>query len=162
MVRKQGNERGSRLHLLDEKLEAAGKVLEELLGSLVADLKRSDLLELLPEILPKILARTMEERLEVALTLHSNQHLIEFTQRERDVLASLAKGLSDKEIAEETGMSRFTVATHFRQIRLRTGLSSRLEMALFAIGVVLPESIRRLRPPDGGSSRPGGKSPSVN
>jgi DNA-binding NarL/FixJ family response regulator len=132
MARKQRNERRSRLHLLDVKLEAAGKVLEEVLVNLVAELKRSDLLELLHEILPKMLARTVEERFEVALTLHSNQHLVEFTQRERDVLESLAKGLCDKDVAEETGMSRFTVATHLRQIRMKTGLSSRLEMALFA------------------------------
>lgn len=60
------------------------------------------------------------------------------TARERDVLAELAGGLSDKEIAQRLGIGGETVRTHMVKILSKLGVSSRLQALIFALrhGVV--------------------------
>jgi DNA-binding NarL/FixJ family response regulator len=55
------------------------------------------------------------------------------TGRERDVLACLARGLSNQAIATELGMAERTARTHVSNILAKLGLTSRTQAALFAV-----------------------------
>ncbi len=55
------------------------------------------------------------------------------TPRETDVLRLLAKGQSNKDIADATGLSEGTVKTHVSRILSKLALSSRTQAALFAL-----------------------------
>ena len=55
------------------------------------------------------------------------------TARERDVLAGVARGLSNRAIADELGMAERTARTHVSNILAKLGLSSRTQAALFAV-----------------------------
>jgi len=58
---------------------------------------------------------------------------IHLTSRERDVVGGIASGFSNREIAEKLSISEQTVKHHLRNIFDKTGVSNRLELALFAI-----------------------------
>jgi len=55
------------------------------------------------------------------------------TQREREILAHLAKGESNKAIARELDISYDTVKLHVRHILAKLNLSSRVEAAVYAV-----------------------------
>jgi DNA-binding NarL/FixJ family response regulator len=55
------------------------------------------------------------------------------TAREVEVLRSLARGLSEKEIAKALFISPGTVHTHVMHIYQKTGVSTRAGVALFAM-----------------------------
>lgn len=55
------------------------------------------------------------------------------TPREREILNSITGGLSNREIAETLTLSEQTVKHHLSSIFDKTGTSSRLELALFAV-----------------------------
>jgi DNA-binding NarL/FixJ family response regulator len=55
------------------------------------------------------------------------------TVRERDVLACVARGLSNQAIATELGMAERTARTHVSNILAKLGLASRTQAALFAV-----------------------------
>ena len=55
------------------------------------------------------------------------------TSRERDVLACVAHGLSNRAIAQELGMAERTARTHVSNILAKLGLSSRTQAALYAV-----------------------------
>jgi DNA-binding NarL/FixJ family response regulator len=54
------------------------------------------------------------------------------TGRERDVLRGVARGLSNRSIAEELGITERTARTHVSNILAKLGLSSRTQAALLA------------------------------
>jgi DNA-binding NarL/FixJ family response regulator len=62
------------------------------------------------------------------------------TEREREVLAEIARGRSNKEIALDLVLSEKTVKTHVSNILQKLGLSDRTQAALFAVreGLVEP------------------------
>ena len=64
----------------------------------------------------------------------------EFTDRELEVLRYLAKGLSDKEIAEQLHMGFTTVRYHIDNLMQKTGQSSRTALAVAAVlnGITFP------------------------
>jgi DNA-binding NarL/FixJ family response regulator len=64
---------------------------------------------------------------------HGGAGLSRLTGRERDVLACVARGLSNREIAAELGMAERTARTHVSNILSKLGLSSRTQAALFAV-----------------------------
>ncbi len=64
----------------------------------------------------------------------------QLTARERQILAYLAKGESNKAIAKELGISHDTVKLHVRNILAKLNLTSRVEAAVFAVE-------QRLMPP---------------
>jgi two-component system nitrate/nitrite response regulator NarL len=55
------------------------------------------------------------------------------TSRERDVVGAIAVGFTNREIGEKFSISEQTVKHHLRNIFDKTGVSNRLELALFAI-----------------------------
>ncbi len=55
------------------------------------------------------------------------------TVREREILAHVARGSSNKAIARTLGISHDTVKLHVRHILAKLGFSSRVEAAVFAI-----------------------------
>lgn len=57
----------------------------------------------------------------------------QLTAREREILAYLAKGDSNKAIAKELGISHDTVKLHVRNILSKLNLTSRVEAAVFAV-----------------------------
>jgi DNA-binding NarL/FixJ family response regulator len=56
----------------------------------------------------------------------------ELTERERDVLAAVAHGLSDKEIAARLFLSESTIKTHLKNLYRRFNLRNRAHAAVFA------------------------------
>lgn len=59
---------------------------------------------------------------------------IELTDRERDVLLYLSKGMSNKEIGKQLHRSPFTVRHHVSQLIKKLGASNRAEVAAIAVG----------------------------
>ena len=55
------------------------------------------------------------------------------TARERDVLGGVARGLSNRAIAETLGITERTARTHVSNILAKLGLASRTQAALFAV-----------------------------
>lgn len=60
------------------------------------------------------------------------QHRCELSEREREVLGLLAKGIRITDIAQALGISRFTVGDHVKNIYRKLNICSRAEAALQA------------------------------
>jgi DNA-binding NarL/FixJ family response regulator len=55
------------------------------------------------------------------------------TKREREILSWIAKGLTDKEIAEKVFLSSLTVISHRKNILSKLGLKNKVEITRFAL-----------------------------
>ena len=81
-----------------------------------------------------IVARRMRTGGEASGGGHGTDPAVDaLTARERDVLACVARGLSNQAIAEELGMAERTARTHVSNILAKLGLTSRTQAALFAV-----------------------------
>lgn len=61
---------------------------------------------------------------------NSEGHPVRFTHRESEILALVARGYSDKQIASELRLSRHTIRSHFDRLLRRNGLSNRAAAAV--------------------------------
>lgn len=57
----------------------------------------------------------------------------DLSPREREIVAALAEGMSNREMAQRFGLSEVTVKHHLNSIFDKCGVSNRLELALFAL-----------------------------
>ena len=57
----------------------------------------------------------------------------DLSPREREIVAALAEGMSNREMAERFGLSEVTIKHHLNSIFDKCGVSNRLELALFAL-----------------------------
>lgn len=89
-------------------------------------------------------AATTARRLGMALALRrgdeilrrveqARQEAVSLTPRERDVLVRLARGSSNREIAEELVLSERTVETHVRNVLAKAGVANRAQAAVWAV-----------------------------
>lgn len=65
------------------------------------------------------------------------------TSREEEVLATVARGLSNSEIAAELHITLSTVKTHLASLMTKLGVRNRVEIAIWALGRRADDSPRR-------------------
>ena len=63
------------------------------------------------------------------------------TERELEIVSAVASGCTNRDIAEDFSISQQTVKHHLTNIFDKTGVSNRLELALFAINHRLPSIV---------------------
>ena len=76
---------------------------------------------------PEVASRVLEE------VAGRPQPEIGLTAREKEVLALIARGLSNKVIARDLGVSDKTVKTHVSNILAKLGVTDRTQAALYAV-----------------------------
>ncbi|MFD6157763.1 response regulator [Nocardia sp. NPDC060256] len=117
-------------------------------GFLLKDVRREELVEAV-RIVAKgeaLLAPTVTRRLIAELTERGHprpelaRRLDELTERERDTLRQLARGLSNAEVAAAMMVSEHTVKTHVSSVLAKLGLRDRVQAVVFAYeaGLVQP------------------------
>ncbi|MGH8791462.1 MAG: helix-turn-helix domain-containing protein, partial [Stackebrandtia sp.] len=72
--------------------------------------------------------------------------LEDLTAREREVLACLADGKSNRQIAKSLDIAERTVTVHVSNVLRKTGAESRTEAALLAVGCGLAAPGKRPKP----------------
>jgi RNA polymerase sigma factor (sigma-70 family) len=91
-------------------------------------------------IAPKITRRLIEEFARVSEQRADTAALEQLTEREREVLEHVAKGLSNTEIAEQLYVSQATVKTHIGRLLMKLQARDRAQLVVIAYetGVVHP------------------------
>ena len=93
---------------------------------------------LTPEITRQLLDR-VARRLPAPLS-YGHEALGELTEREREVLELLARGMSNAEIADALVVGEATVKTHVSNVLMKLGLRDRVQavVAAYESGLVRP------------------------
>jgi DNA-binding NarL/FixJ family response regulator len=91
-----------------------------------------------PSIARRVIQAVARRRVRLA---HQPPELTALTDRERDVLRCLARGLSNREIAAELRIGETTVRTHIGHVLTKLNLRDRLQAAVRAheLGVLDPD-----------------------
>ena len=74
----------------------------------------------------------MQSAIEETLQNPKGEHN-ELSSRERDILVAVAKGKTNKEIADEFNLSVYTVISHRRNISRKLGINSIPGLTVYAI-----------------------------
>lgn len=77
--------------------------------------------------------------LEIAMKKKEDNITEKLTEREKEVLEVLGKGVSNKEIAKTLFISEYTVKKHVSQILAKLSLNDRTQAALYANKILLNE-----------------------
>lgn len=83
---------------------------------------------LAPEVTRAVIARAVEDR----RTPRSGGPVVPLTEREEEVLALVARGLNNDEIAAELVVSRATVKTHVSNLLAKLGVRDRVQAVVWA------------------------------
>jgi two-component system nitrate/nitrite response regulator NarL len=78
------------------------------------------------------LAETVKKEMSDARVIVMALEEVRMTQREREVIALIAVGLSNKEIATRLNIATDTVKSHVRNVMDKLALHSRLQIAAYA------------------------------
>ena len=93
---------------------------------------------------PKVTRRLIEQFVQqpVAARIEPHPCLSSLTEREREVLGAVARGLSNAEIGEELFMSHATAKTHVSRLLTKLDARDRAQLVMLAYeaGVVVPGS----------------------
>ncbi|HEY1279919.1 MAG TPA: response regulator transcription factor [Acidimicrobiales bacterium] len=93
---------------------------------------------------PKVTRRLIEQFVQQPVAARAEPHpgLSSLTEREREVLAAVARGLSNAEIGEELFMSHATAKTHVSRLLTKLDARDRAQLVVLAYeaGVVVPGS----------------------
>ncbi|MDP2957689.1 MAG: response regulator transcription factor [Longimicrobiales bacterium] len=87
------------------------------------------------EVLPPVLTSTLFSHIAHQATTHAAagaSRAVRMTKREREVIALIADGNSNKEIARRLHISTHTVKSHVRNVLEKLALHSRLQVAAYA------------------------------
>jgi DNA-binding NarL/FixJ family response regulator len=88
-------------------------------------------------VLPPLMTSTLFSQIAGAAVRRGQAEALDavrLTQREQEVVALIAEGLSNKEIAGRLGIATDTVKSHVRNIMDKLALRSRLQIAAYALG----------------------------
>ncbi|MEV0295986.1 response regulator transcription factor [Nocardia sp. NPDC050710] len=117
-------------------------------GFLLKDLRRDELVDAVRIVAAgeALLAPTVTRRLIADLARRGHprpelaRQLVELTERERDILRHLARGLSNAELAAALVVTEHTVKTHVSSVLSKLGLRDRVQAVVFAYeaGLVVP------------------------
>ena len=86
-------------------------------------------------VLPSRMTSTLFSQIALGAVQRGSTEVLEavrMTQREREVIAQIAVGLSNKEIAARLSISTETVKSHVRNVMEKLALHSRLQIAAYA------------------------------
>jgi DNA-binding NarL/FixJ family response regulator len=115
------------------------------LGYLLKDIQPQDLIKAIrdvmqgkPQLHPDIVRRLMtavteKDEKPVNIQHHLSSELQQLTEREREVLEQIARGLSNREIAEKMFISEKTVKTHVSNVLDKLGMEDRTRAAIWAL-----------------------------
>jgi RNA polymerase sigma factor (sigma-70 family) len=94
---------------------------------------------------PSVTRRVIDRMAAQPAAALSGARLEELTPREREVLELVARGLSNREIADEFVIEESTVKTHVKRILMKLGLRDRVQAVIFAYesGLTRPGSTSR-------------------
>ena len=84
-----------------------------------------------------------EDSVEALRAAEASQQIAGLTQREREILALIALGLSNQQICDRKWLSMSTVTTHVSHLLSTTGCRDRIQLVLLALrgGVVDPADV---------------------
>lgn len=114
-------------------------------GYLLKDIQPQDLIKAIREVMqgkpqlhPDIIRRLMtvaSEKNETSVNQRNKlpEELNQLTEREREVLEQIARGLSNREIADELVISEKTVKTHVSNVLDKLGMEDRTRAAIWAL-----------------------------
>ncbi len=90
------------------------------------------------------LAYTDQEEAQTEVAVHQSDHqTLPLTFREQDILALIAGGMTNKMIARELEISDGTVKVHVKNMMRKLKVRSRLEAAVWALGLGAEKSAAR-------------------
>lgn len=96
---------------------------------------------------PSVTRRVIDRlALRPAPELADQARLQELTPREREVLAHIARGLSNREIAAALVVEESTIRTHVKRILMKLGLRDRIQAVIFAYEIGLNAAETGTRP----------------
>lgn len=91
---------------------------------------------------PSVTSRVIGRFTQLGRGVARSNRLDDLTEREREVLEQIARGLSNAEIAEELFVGETTVKTHVSNVLSKLGLRDRVQAVVFAYenGLIKPGS----------------------
>ena len=109
-------------------------------GFLIKDATREQIIDAVRSVArgdtvlaPAVTRRLVERYVaRAAIASSSKSRLSELTERETEVLMSVAKGLTNAEIATQLGIGEATVKTHVTRVLMKLDLRDRIQVVIFA------------------------------